>query len=97
MRYSSCVSLCLLLLSACAGQAVEDAGVGRHSLTASSSHGVLAARDRAEQLANRYCAKSGQRAAVESYEDKTLGGAVGDPTSSVVFTCAAPNTTALIR
>jgi len=97
VRYSSCMSLCLLLLSACASQAVEDAGAGRHSLTASSTHGVLAARDRAEQLANRYCAKSGQRAAVESYEDKTLGGAVGDPTSSVVFTCAAPNTTALIR
>jgi hypothetical protein len=87
----------LLLLSACAGQAVTDAGAGRHSLTASSTHGVLAARERAEQLANRYCAGSGLQAVVEGYEDKTLGGVVGDPTSSVVFSCGLPNTTALIR
>jgi hypothetical protein len=89
--------LCLLMLSACAGQEVNDAGGGRHSLTATSTHGVLAARERAEKLANRYCARSGQQAVVEGFDDKTLGGVVGDPTSSVVFTCGIPNTTALIR
>jgi len=94
LRY---LTFCLLLLSACAGQAVNDAGAGRHSLTASSAHGVLAARDRAEKLANRYCAGTGQQAVVESFEDKTLGGVLGDPTSSVVFTCGTPNTTALVR
>jgi len=97
VRYPSCLNLCLLLLSACAGQAVEDAGGGRHSLTASSTHGILAARDRAEKLANRYCAKTGQQAVVESFEDKTLGGVLGDPTSSVVFNCGTPNTTAFVR
>lgn len=94
MRY---LTLCLLLLSACAGQAVNDTGAGRYSLTASSSHGVLAARDRAEKLADKYCARSGQRAVVESFEDKTLGGVLGDPTSSVVFSCGTPNTTAFVR
>jgi hypothetical protein len=94
LRY---LMLCLLLLSACAGQPVTEAGAGRHSVTASSTHGVLAARERAEKLANRYCAGSGLQAVVEGYEDKSLGGVVGDPTSSIVFTCGIPNTTALIR
>ncbi len=94
MRY---LIVCLLLLSACAGKAVIDAGAGRHSVTASSTHGVLAAREQALKLANRYCARSGQQAVVESYDDKTLGGVVGDPTSSLMFTCGVPNTTALSR
>ncbi len=94
MRY---LLLTLLLLSACSGQPVADVSHGRHSLTASSTHGVLAARDRAEKLANRYCARTGQAAVVEGFDDKTLGGAIGDPTTSVVFTCGTPNTTALIR
>ncbi len=89
--------VCLLLLSACGGKAVIDEGTGRHSVTASSTHGVLAAREQALKMANRYCARSGQQAVVESYEDKTLGGVVGDPTSSLVFTCGTPNTTALSR
>jgi hypothetical protein len=94
LRY---LMLCLTLLSGCAGQAVTDAGAGRHSLTASSTHGVLAARERAEKLANRYCAGSGQQALIEGFDDRTLGGVVGDPTTSVVFSCGIPNTTALIR
>ena len=94
MRY---LILCLTLLSACAGQPVTDAGAGRHSVTATSTHGVLAARERAEKLANRYCAHNGQQALVEGFDDKTLGGVLGDPTSSVLFTCGIPNTTALIR
>ena len=94
LRY---LMLCLLLLSACTGQPVTEAGGGRHSVTASSTHGVLAARERAEKLANGYCARGGLQAVVEGYEDKTLGGVVGDPTSSIVFTCGIPNTTALIR
>ena len=93
MRY---LLICLLMLSACASN-VMGAGAGRYSVTASSTKGVLAARDRAEKLANRYCARSGQRAVVESFDDQRLGGAVGDPTSSVVFSCGAPNTTALSR
>ena len=93
MRYL----LCLLLLGGCAGQPVADAGAGRHSITATSTHGVLAAREQALKQANRYCGGSGLRAVVEGYEDKTLGGVIGDPTSSVVFTCGIPNTTAFLR
>ncbi|HVN44086.1 MAG TPA: hypothetical protein VMT66_02450 [Steroidobacteraceae bacterium] len=94
MRY---LPLYLLLLGGCAGHAVTDAGAGRHNVTASSTHGVLAAREQALRQADRYCSRSGLRAVVESYEDKTLGGVIGDPTSSVVFTCGIPNTTAFIR
>ena len=93
MRY---LMICLLMLSACASNVI-DAGAGRYSVTASSTKGLVAARDRAEKLANRFCAGSGQRAVIESFDDQRLGGAVGDPTSSVVFTCGAPNTTALSR
>ena len=89
--------LCLLALSGCAGHAISDAGAGYHSVTAASTHGVLAAREQALRQANRYCGRSGLRAIVESYDDKTLGGVIGDPTSSLVFTCGIPNTTAFIR
>jgi len=94
MRY---LMATLLMLSACSSQPVGDAGSGRHSVTATSTHGVLAARDQAVRLANEYCGRSGQRAVVESFDDKTIGGVIGDPTSSVVFICGAPNTTAFIR
>jgi hypothetical protein len=89
--------VCLLTLSACASQHVSDAGSGRHSLTATSTHGLLAARDRAVALANKYCGKSGQQALVAGFTDETLAVAVGDPTTTVVFTCGARNTTALSR
>ena len=69
MRY---LLLCLLLLGGCAGHAVSDAGAGRHSVTATSTHGVLAAREQALKQANKYCGRNGLRAVVESYEDKTL-------------------------
>jgi hypothetical protein len=88
---------CLLTLSACASHAVSDAGAGRFSVTATSTHGVLAARELATKMANRQCSKSAQRAVVESFEDQRLGGVVGDPTSTLVFTCGASNTTALSR
>ena len=54
-------------------------------------------RVRAVKLANRYCAGSSQQAVVESFDDVRLGGVIGDPTSSLVFRCGAPNTTALSR
>ena len=94
MRY---LMLCLLMLSACAGQAVSDAGAGRYSVTATSAHGVVAARERAVRLANKYCGRNSQQAVVESFDDVRLGGVIGDPTSSVVFKCGTPNTTALSR
>ena len=89
--------LCLVLLSACAGQAVSDAGAGRYSVTATSAHGVVAARERAVKLADKYCGRSNQQAVVESFDDTRLGGVIGDPTSSILFRCGVPNTTALSR
>ena len=94
MRY---LMLCLLMLSACAGQAVSEVGAGRYSVTATSTHGVVAARERAIKLANGYCGRSRQQAVVESFDDVRLGGVIGDPTSSLVFRCGVPNTTALSR
>lgn len=94
MRY---LILCLLMLGACAGQAVSEVGAGRYSVTATSAHGVVAAREGAVKLANKYCRKSNQQAVVESFDDVRLGGVIGDPTSSVVFKCGTPNTTALSR
>jgi hypothetical protein len=89
--------LCLLMLSACAGRAVSDAGAGRYSVTATSAHGVVAAREQAVKLANKYCGRTGQQAVVENFDDVRLGGVIGDPTSSVVFHCGEPNTTAFSR
>jgi hypothetical protein len=89
--------LCLLMLSACAGQPVSEVGAGRYSITATSAHGVVAARERAVTLADKYCRRSSQQAVVESFDDVRLGGVIGDPTSSVVFKCGTPNTTALSR
>ena len=94
MRY---LILCLLMLSACAGQPVSAVGAGRYSVTATSAHGVVAARERAVKLANNYCRRNSQQAVVESFDDERLGGVIGDPTSSLVFKCGTPNTTALSR
>jgi hypothetical protein len=91
--------LCLLMVmvSACGGQPVSEVGAGRYSVTATSAHGVVAARERAVKVANKYCGRSSQQAVVESFDDVRLGGVIGDPTSSVVFKCGTPNTTALSR
>jgi hypothetical protein len=89
--------LCLLMLGACAGQAVSEVGAGRYSVTATSAHGVVAARERAVKLASNYCRRGSQQAVIESFDDVRLGGVIGDPTSSVVFKCGTPNTTALSR
>lgn len=72
-----------------------DQGTGQHSVTASSTRRVLAAREQALKLANKYCARSGPQAVVESYADKTLGGVMSDPTSIAVFACTVPNTTTM--
>ena len=94
MRY---LMVCLLALSACAGQQVIDAGAGRHSVTASSTKGIAAARDDADRLANKYCRRSGQQAVIESADPQRLAGVLDDPTISLVFRCGTPNTTAFSR
>jgi hypothetical protein len=49
------------------------------------------------QQANKYCAKSGRRALIESTDNERLAGVLSDPSISVVFTCGAPTTTASSR
>ena len=89
--------LCLLALSACASQNVTDVGAGRHSVTGASTKGLPAARADAVKQANKYCARSGRRALIESTDNERLAGVLSDPSISVVFTCGAPTTTALSR
>jgi hypothetical protein len=88
---------CLLALSACASERVSDAGAGRHTVTASSTKGIAAARDDAVRLANKYCRRSGQQAVIESADPQRLAGVLDDPAMSIVFRCGTPNTTAFIR
>jgi hypothetical protein len=89
--------VCLLALSACASQDVIDMGAGRHSVTGSSTRGLPAARAEAVKQANKYCARSGRRALIESTDNERLAGVLNDPSISVVFTCGAPTTTASSR
>jgi hypothetical protein len=89
--------VCLLALSACASQDVIDMGAGRHSVTGSSTRGLPAARAEAVKQANKYCARSGRRALIESTDNERLAGVLSDPSISVVFTCGAPTTTASSR
>ena len=94
MRY---LIVCLLALSACASQNVTDMGAGRHGVTGTSTRGLPAARADAVKQANKYCARSGRRAVVESTDNERLAGVLSDPSISVVFTCGAPSTTAASR
>jgi hypothetical protein len=94
MRY---LMVCLLALSSCAGEHVSDAGVGRHTVTATSTKGIATARDDAVRLANKYCRRSGQQAVIESADPQRLAGVLDDPAMSIVFRCGTPNTTAFSR
>ena len=94
MRY---LMVCLLALAACASQNVTDMGAGRHSVTGSSTRGLPAARAEAVKLANKYCARSGKRAVVESTDNERLAGVLSDPSISIVFSCGAPTTTSASR
>ena len=88
---------CLLALCACASENVIDMGPGRHSVTGSSTKGLPAARAEAVKQANKYCARSGRRAVVETTDNEQLAGVLSDPSISVVFTCGPPVTTAFSR
>jgi hypothetical protein len=90
MRVASLIGL--LLLSACATHAdVQDVGNGRHSLVAvSPSGGYSGSHEEAVELANDYCSRVRQTAVIEAFDDKPGVGPAGEHTSSVVFSCAAP-------
>jgi hypothetical protein len=85
------ILLGVLLLSGCTHLDVVDMGDGRHALSAvSPSGGYDGSHEEAVELANQYCGKSRQTAVIEGFDDQPGVGALGEHTSRIVFTCAAP-------
>jgi uncharacterized lipoprotein YajG len=80
-----------LLLAGCAHTSqVQDVGNGVHSVTASANlGGYTGSREETIAQANDFCAKSGQTAAIQSFEDKPGVSAKGEQTSTLMFTCTA--------
>jgi hypothetical protein len=82
---------CLLLLGACAHTShVQDLGGGTHAVTASANWGgYTGSREETIALANDFCGKSDQIAAIESFADQPGVSAKGEQTSTLNFRCAA--------
>ena len=81
----------VLLLGGCAHTSqVQDAGNGMHSVTASANWGgYTGSREETISQANDFCAKSGQTAAIENFQDKPGVNAKGEQTTTLTFTCTA--------
>jgi hypothetical protein len=81
----------LLLLAGCAHTShVQDLGNGIHAVTASANWGgYTGSREETIALANDFCGKSSQMAAIESFEDKPGVSAKGEQTSTLNFRCTA--------
>jgi hypothetical protein len=81
----------VLLLAGCAHtNQVRDVGNGVHSVTASANWGgYTGSREETIAQANDFCAKSGQTAAIQSFEDKPGVSSKGEQTSTLTFTCTA--------
>ncbi len=79
----------VLLLAGCAHTShVQDVGNGMHSVTASANWGgYTGSREETIAQANEFCAKSGQTAAIESFEDKPGVSPKGEQTSTLTFGC----------
>ena len=80
-----------LLLAGCAHTSpVQDAGNGMHSVTASADRGGYpGSREETISQANDFCARSGQTAAIENFEDKPGVNAQGEQTTTLTFNCVA--------
>jgi hypothetical protein len=80
-----------LLLAGCAHTShVQDLGDGKHAVTASANWGgYTGSREETISLANDFCGKSGQTAAIESFEDKPGVSPKGEQTSTLNFRCTA--------
>ena len=81
----------MLGLAGCAHTShVRDLGDGKHSVTASANlGGYTGSREETIAHANDFCAKSGQVAAIENFEDKPGVSPKGEQTSTLTFTCQA--------
>jgi hypothetical protein len=82
----------LLALSgsaACTHIPVQDLGNGQRSVTATApSGGYSGSREAAIELANEFCAKSGQQPELDGFFDKSELGRKGEHSSSLIFNCA---------
>jgi hypothetical protein len=86
------ITVAVSLLLACTHPAVRDLGNGRHSLTAvAPSGGYAGSHEEAVERANEFCGRARQTAVIESFADSPGIGALGEHTSSAVFTCTAPH------
>jgi hypothetical protein len=80
-----------ILLTACSHVNVTDRSNGEHLVTGTaSSGGYTGSREEAIEQANDFCHRSRQQPVIASFDDKPELGPKGEHTSSVVFTCAAP-------
>ena len=80
----------VLLLAGCVHSDVHDLGNGLHAVTASANWGgYTGSREETISQANEFCDKSGQTAAIESFEDKPGVSPKGEQTSTLNFRCAA--------
>ena len=81
----------MLLLAGCAHTSnVQDVGNGMHAVTASANWGgYTGSREETIAQANEFCNKSGQTAAIESFEDKPGVSPNGEQTSTLNFRCTA--------
>jgi hypothetical protein len=81
----------VLLMAGCTHADVRNLGNGLHSLSAvSPSGGYSGSHEEAVEQANDFCAKFHQRAVIAGFEDKPDLGPLGEHTSDIMFTCAAP-------
>lgn len=78
------VALAALCGCASAGVRITDLEGGKHHLAIRSQGAEDTDRANAIQSADHYCRKSGQRAVIESFDDK---GFTASPSTGVVFTC----------
>jgi hypothetical protein len=80
----------VLLAAGCTHTEVRDAGNGMHSVTDTAAWGgYTGSHEENIEQANDFCAKSGQQAVIESFEDKPGVDPKGRQTSTLVFGCGA--------
>jgi hypothetical protein len=81
----------VLLLAGCAHTSpVHDVGNGMHSVTASANWGgYTGSREETIAQANEFCAKSGQTASIQGFEDQPGVSPKGEQTSTLTFNCTA--------
>lgn len=82
----------ILLVAGCSSHSdVRDAGNGKHSVTDTAAWGgYTGSHEENIEEANAFCARIGQQAVIDSFEDIAGVGPKGQQTSTMVFGCAAP-------